>query len=71
MLMNPARQRRRLRKILEDWHNLFHHGANADVSGPLEEYLTGRGWEWGQGQAAPEIQVSRVGGGGKQGAGCK
>jgi hypothetical protein len=57
MLMNPCRQRRRLRRILEDWHNLFHHGSNADITAPLEEYLAGRGWEWGKGHAAPEIQV--------------
>ena len=30
--MNPCRQRRRLRRGLEDWGHLFHHALNAEFS---------------------------------------
>ena len=29
--MNRCRARRRLRRVLEDWTNMLHHGYNADV----------------------------------------
>jgi hypothetical protein len=38
MLMNPCRTRRRLRKGLGDWGNLFDHAVNADFS---EEFQVG------------------------------
>ncbi len=29
--MNRCRCRRRLRRCLDDWANMYHHGVNADV----------------------------------------
>jgi hypothetical protein len=44
MLMNPCRQRRRLRHGLDDWENMCHHGANADASPELADALLEQGW---------------------------
>jgi hypothetical protein len=46
MCLNRARQRRRLRRLLEDWRNMFDHGLNADMSADLASWMTQRGWRW-------------------------
>lgn len=46
MCLNRARQRRRLRHLLEDWRNMYDHGLNADVSADLASWMTQHGWRW-------------------------
>ncbi|KAG2429008.1 hypothetical protein HXX76_011251 [Chlamydomonas incerta] len=46
LLMNRCRCRRRLRRCLEDWLNMFHHGFNADVLPALHDHLRAGGWRW-------------------------
>ncbi len=31
MLLNPSRSRRRLRRSMDDWANLYQHALNADM----------------------------------------
>jgi hypothetical protein len=75
LLMNPSRCRRRLRRGLEDWSNLYQHALNADVSPGFQAYMTVHGWKWTP--AHPEeiaVSVCVWGGGveageGEEGAG--
>ncbi|GAB4823291.1 hypothetical protein N2152v2_010337 [Parachlorella kessleri] len=46
MCLNRARQRRRLRRLLEDWRNMFDHGFNADVAPELAAWAAQQGWRW-------------------------
>ncbi|KAF8061133.1 NAA35 [Scenedesmus sp. PABB004] len=46
LLMNRSRCRRRLRRGLEDWANLYQHGLNADGSPAFGDYMTAHGWAW-------------------------
>jgi hypothetical protein len=46
LLMNPSRCRRRLRRGLEDWANLYQHALNADTSPTFEAYMVTHGWKW-------------------------
>ncbi|PNH08064.1 N-alpha-acetyltransferase, 35 NatC auxiliary subunit [Tetrabaena socialis] len=46
VLMNRCRSRRRLRRCLDDWLNMYHHGVNADVVPAFQEYLRATGWRW-------------------------
>ncbi|GLI71073.1 hypothetical protein VaNZ11_015990 [Volvox africanus] len=46
MLMNRCRCRRRLRRCLDDWYNMYHHGLNADVVPEVREYFKSSGWRW-------------------------
>ncbi|EFJ47691.1 hypothetical protein VOLCADRAFT_105007 [Volvox carteri f. nagariensis] len=46
MLMNRCRSRRRLRRCLDDWYNMYHHGLNADVVPAFQEHLRASGWRW-------------------------
>ncbi|KAG2449911.1 hypothetical protein HYH02_000017 [Chlamydomonas schloesseri] len=46
LLMNRCRCRRRLRRCLEDWLNMFHHGFNADVLPAFHDHLRAGGWHW-------------------------
>ncbi|PNW82946.1 hypothetical protein CHLRE_06g300650v5 [Chlamydomonas reinhardtii] len=46
LLMNRCRCRRRLRRCLEDWLNMFHHGFNADVLPAFHDHLRASGWRW-------------------------
>ncbi|GAX76015.1 hypothetical protein CEUSTIGMA_g3458.t1 [Chlamydomonas eustigma] len=48
MLMNPCRTRRRLRKALGDWGNLFDHAINADFSPEFTAFMKRTGWSWPQ-----------------------
>ncbi|GLC42304.1 hypothetical protein PLESTB_000661600 [Pleodorina starrii] len=60
MLMNRCRSRRRLRRCLDDWLNMYHHGFNADLTPAFREALRGAGWRWRwgptEGQAPEEEQ---------------
>ena len=47
--MNPCRTRRRLRKGLGDWGNLFDHAVNADFS---DEFRVRGGAGGGEGRAS-------------------
>ena len=42
MCLNPARSRRRLWKLLEDWHNLYGHACNADAAPEVARHLQAR-----------------------------
>lgn len=46
MCVNRARQRRRLRHLLEDWRNMVDHGMNADMSPELAGWMSQQGWRW-------------------------
>ncbi len=46
MLMNSSRQRRRLRRGLEDWGNLYQHAINADTSEEFQALMASSGWAW-------------------------
>jgi hypothetical protein len=46
MLMNPSRTRRRLRRGLDDWANLFQHALNADNDPRFGAYMLAHGWTW-------------------------
>ncbi|WIA23577.1 hypothetical protein OEZ85_000294 [Tetradesmus obliquus] len=46
LLMNRSRCRRRLRRGLEDWGNLYQHGLNADNSPQFQAYMVVHGWTW-------------------------
>lgn len=46
MLLNRARQRRRLRRGLEDWGNLYQHALNADLCPEFQKSLSEAGWHW-------------------------
>lgn len=56
MCLNPARTRRRLKRLLEDWHNLGGHAALADGAPEVTAALDGAGWRW-QGLGADDPQV--------------
>lgn len=45
-LLNSCRHRRRLRRGLEDWANLYQHALNADTSEVVQKYMRERGWKW-------------------------
>ena len=46
MCLNRCRQRRRLRRLLEDWHNMTDHAFNAEASEDLQVWFTKQGWKW-------------------------
>ncbi|CAD7702869.1 unnamed protein product [Ostreobium quekettii] len=46
MCLNRLRQRRRLRKGLEDWRNLADHAFHADNSPAFQRYMAETGWHW-------------------------
>lgn len=46
LLMNRSRCRRRLRRGLEDWGNLYQHALNADTSPRFQAYMIVHGWRW-------------------------
>lgn len=46
MLLNPCRQRRRLRRGLDDWSNLYQHAVNADYDPAFIKKLQSMGWNW-------------------------
>ena len=56
MCLNPARTRRRLRRLLEDWNNLGGHAANADAAPETVAALEAAGWRW-QGLGADDPQA--------------
>ncbi|KAL6751497.1 Mak10 subunit, NatC N-terminal acetyltransferase-domain-containing protein [Haematococcus lacustris] len=58
MLLNPCRQRRRLRRGLEDWAHLYQHALNADLSPEFQAWMSAAGWRWVPGQAGPPDTVS-------------
>jgi hypothetical protein len=45
-LLNRPRHRRRLRRGLEDWANLYQHALNAELEPAGQEYLAAAGWRW-------------------------
>ncbi|GMH37644.1 hypothetical protein BSKO_05517 [Bryopsis sp. KO-2023] len=55
MCLNRSRQRRRLKKGLEDWKNLLDHAYAADNSPRLVNHVKERGWRW-----PPLIQQGNV-----------
>ncbi|KAH7619000.1 putative N-alpha-acetyltransferase 35, NatC auxiliary subunit [Nannochloris sp. 'desiccata'] len=46
MCLNRCRQRRRLRRLLEDWRNMTDHAFNAESSGGVQDYFTQHKWNW-------------------------
>ncbi len=56
MCLNPARTRRWLRRLFEDWNNLGGHAANADAAPETAAALQAAGWRW-QGLGADYPQV--------------
>ena len=46
MCLNRCRQRRRQRRLLEDWRNMLDHAFNADLTPELQDFLDARGWRW-------------------------
>ncbi|KXZ50476.1 hypothetical protein GPECTOR_16g650 [Gonium pectorale] len=56
LLTNRCRCRRRLRRCLDDWLNMWHHGYNADVLPAFKDALKAGGWRWKplEGQAPDE-----------------
>eukprot|EP00798_Chlamydomonas_sp_ICE-L_P013810 gene13810-19726_t len=54
MMMNSSRQRRRLRRGLEDWGNLYQHALNADTSPEYSELASKIGWTWEPAQDDPQ-----------------
>ena len=46
--MNSSRQRRRLRRGMEDWGNLYQHALNADTSPEFVALMEQEGWVWQQ-----------------------
>jgi hypothetical protein len=58
MLQSPGRRRRRLRRILDDWGNLFQHALNADMAEPVRAWMRQAGWAaWSPAQGMLEEQV--------------
>ncbi len=57
MLLNPGKQRRRLRRTLDDWANLYQHALNADLAPEFGTWMQRTGWKWKAGQTAPPNQV--------------
>lgn len=47
MCLNRCRQRRRLRRLVEDWQNMIDHGYNAESSKELQKWcIEVCGWDW-------------------------
>jgi len=46
MCLNRSRQRRRLRRLLEDWRNMTDHAFNAESSHGAQDYFTQHKWNW-------------------------
>jgi hypothetical protein len=46
MCLNRPRQRRRLRRLLEDWRNMTDHAFNAESSDGAQRYFTQHKWNW-------------------------
>lgn len=46
MCVNRCRQRRRLRRLLEDWRNMSDHACNAEATPELQAALMQQGWKW-------------------------
>eukprot|EP00887_Chlorella_sp_A99_P006695 scaffold3.g6695.t1 len=44
--LNRCRQRRRHRRLLEDWSHMLDHATNADLSEAFQEWMVGAGWRW-------------------------
>lgn len=61
LLLNHSRQRRRLRRGLEDWANLYQHAANADSNRDFMRQLKALSWTWRYKDASgEEMQVTEV-----------
>lgn len=46
MCLNRCRQRRRLRRLLEDWRNMTDHAFNAEASEEVQQWFNKHGWTW-------------------------
>ncbi|KAF5838431.1 Mak10 subunit, NatC N-terminal acetyltransferase-domain-containing protein [Dunaliella salina] len=46
MLLNSCRQRRRLRRGLDDWANIYQHALNADMSEEFVAFTKRAQWAW-------------------------
>jgi len=46
MLLNSCRQRRRLRRGLDDWANIYQHALNADMSEEFVAFAKRAQWAW-------------------------
>jgi hypothetical protein len=68
-LLNRSRQRRRLRRGLEDWGHMFQHGLNGDMCEEWEQLVAKKGWLW-RVDGPEDIQVRVCVGGGGCGQGC-
>jgi hypothetical protein len=65
-LLNRSRQRRRLRRGLEDWGHMLQHGLNADLSEAWLDLVKAREWLW-RNESPEDMQV---GSSGVAGDGC-
>lgn len=46
LCLNRCRQRRRLRRLLEDWRNMTDHAFNAEATSELQAWFASQGWTW-------------------------
>lgn len=46
MCLNPARQHRRYKRLLEDWANIYTHAINSDLAPQVQELMRAVGWRW-------------------------
>lgn len=58
MLLNPCRTRRRLRRGMDDWANLYQHALHADLSAGFNKWMESVGWNWVPGSAGPRNPVT-------------
>ncbi|KAG2496391.1 hypothetical protein HYH03_005618 [Edaphochlamys debaryana] len=58
VLMNRCRSRRRLRRCLDDWANMYHHGYNAEVVPAVQAMVKASGWRWPIPSAGTEGEIS-------------
>ena len=46
MCLNRSRQRRRLRRLLEDWKNIMDHSYNAEMTEEVKVWFQENNWQW-------------------------
>ena len=46
MCLNRCRQRRRLRRLLEDWRNMMDHAFTAETTEEVRSWFVEKGWAW-------------------------
>jgi N-alpha-acetyltransferase 35, NatC auxiliary subunit len=46
LCLNRCRQRRRLRRLVEDWRNMTDHAFSAESSAEVQQWFLEHGWRW-------------------------